>query len=65
MSCWSMSQEVCASCRYWNGCREISSGGLFVEVEPGEQGKCVCPDGGFRYAMMNDGAGCMDWEPVV
>lgn len=61
MQSWSCNQQVCASCRYWCGKREIDFMAYFFEVLE-DEGKCANPAGGFRGVKMNGGSSCCDWK---
>ncbi len=61
MTTWGNTQQVCATCRYWMGRREIEFTGTFYKAIDAE-GKCANPYGGFRQATTNAGASCSDWE---
>ncbi|MBX4263126.1 hypothetical protein [Clostridium estertheticum] len=61
MSTWSSSQQVCASCRYWCGRRNIDFMACFFEAL-GERGICEGPDGSFRGIETNEGSSCTQWE---
>lgn len=58
---WGYLQQVCASCRFWGGRREIDFTGSFYEPLE-DEGKCLNPHGGFRGVLMSQGASCSDWE---
>jgi hypothetical protein len=47
MGIWGGSQQVCASCRYWSGRREMDFAASQLEaIEP--EGRCDGPEGSFR-----------------
>lgn len=60
MGVWGRDQEVCATCRYWGGAREIDWFAAVYDAE-GETGKCMGPLGSFRGAEMHEGASCSEW----
>lgn len=59
---WSCDQQVCASCRYWSGQREIDFLACFFNVKS-DKGMCNGPMGSFRGVEMSDGASCSEWQP--
>lgn len=61
VSTWSCDQQVCCSCRFWGGRRDIEFTGSFYEALE-EKGKCFAPQGGFRGVEMGEGSSCSDWE---
>jgi len=61
MSSWNKDQQVCASCRYWAGRREIDfSGSHFHALN--ETGPCQKPFGPFFHIMVGEGSYCPKWE---
>lgn len=60
-SSWSRDQQVCASCRYWAGQRDIDYWANFFNVRE-ESGVCNGTDGSFRGMTMGDGASCSAWQ---
>jgi hypothetical protein len=61
MSCWGKGQEVCATCRYWSGSREIDfSGSHFNSLE--QVAACQKPFGPFRGVTMSEGSSCSEWD---
>lgn len=62
MGNWSCDQQVCASCRYWCGKRNIDFTASFFEAID-EQGTCNGPQSGFRGCEMWDSSSCNEWEP--
>lgn len=61
MSCWSKDQQVCASCRYWSGRREIDfTASHFNALE--QTAPCQKPFGPFRGIDMSEGSYCPKWE---
>jgi hypothetical protein len=61
MSSWNKDQEVCASCIYWSGRREIDfTGSHFLALE--STGTCQKPFGPFRGIEMGAGSYCPSWE---
>jgi hypothetical protein len=61
MSCWGKSQQVCATCRYWSGRREIDfTASHFTALE--QIGMCNGPQGSFRGVHMGEGSYCPQWE---
>lgn len=61
MSTWSCDQQVCASCRYWCGRREIDVEAYFFTAY-GNSGKCANLDSGFRNTKTDEGGYCSQWE---
>lgn len=61
MSCWGKDQQVCASCRYWGGKREVDVFAQFFDAEDG-YGICYGPAGSFRGIETNQGGSCSEWE---
>lgn len=61
MGNWSCDQQVCASCRYYGGRREIDFTGSFYEATE-STGVCYGPHGSFRGCEMGEGASCSEWE---
>lgn len=62
MAVWGGSQQVCASCRFWSGRREVDFSASFFETLSTE-GRCNGPDGSFRPLDMHEGASCNEWKP--
>ncbi|QGG48010.1 hypothetical protein [Heliorestis convoluta] len=62
MVTWGKNQQVCASCRYWSGQREIDFSASHFTVEADEQGRCNGPRNSFRGNMMAGGSSCSAWE---
>ncbi|WP_462410648.1 hypothetical protein [Neobacillus sp. Marseille-QA0830] len=61
MSSWSKDQQVCASCIYWAGRREVDFTGFhFYALDP--TGTCQKPFGPFRSHPMGEGSYCPEWE---
>ncbi|MEH7180175.1 hypothetical protein [Neobacillus vireti] len=61
MGSWNRDQQVCASCRYWSGKREIDfTGSHFYANEPAAS--CQKPFGPFRGVEMGEGSYCPKWE---
>lgn len=61
MGCWNRDQQVCASCRYWAGCRELDfNGSHFFATE--QMGTCQKPFGPFRGHEMGEGSYCPKWD---
>lgn len=61
MATWGYSQQVCATCRYWTGQREIDVfANFFTPID--SEGKCACPYSGFRGGTMSSAASCSEWE---
>lgn len=61
MSCWSKDQEVCASCCYWFGKREIDfTGSHFNALEPAAS--CQKTFGPFHGITMGEGSYCPEWK---
>jgi hypothetical protein len=61
MSSWSCDQQVCATCRYWCGKRDIEFMANFFNAMA-EKGKCADPSGNFRGIYTYEGTSCSDWE---
>jgi len=61
MGNWSCDQQVCASCRYWSGRRDMDFTASFFDAKD-EQGRCNGPASGFRGADMWDSSSCNEWE---
>jgi hypothetical protein len=61
MTTWNMTQQVCATCRYWNGRRKIDFMAQFVNVEE-STADCNGPDGSFRFAIVSEGGTCGYWS---
>lgn len=62
MSTWSSNQQVCASCRYWCGARNIDFMAYFFEAKE-DKGECAGPSGSFRGIETGEGSSCSVWEP--
>lgn len=62
MGCWSCDMQVCASCRYWSGNRNIDPWACHFEAVESE-GMCNGPEYSFRGLMMGEGSSCSAWEP--
>ncbi|UYZ21736.1 hypothetical protein [Mesobacillus jeotgali] len=61
MGSWNKYQQVCASCRYWAGHREIDfTATHFNALEPAAQ--CQKPFGPFYGVQMGEGSYCPQWE---
>jgi len=61
MGSWGKEQQVCATCRYWAGAREIDfSASCFAALHA--EGRCNGPDGSFRGCQMGEGSSCSEWE---
>lgn len=61
MGCWGKEQQVCATCRYWSGQREIDFTASHFDALD-NQGMCNGPHGSFRGIEMGEGASCSEWE---
>lgn len=61
MGSWSRDMQVCASCRYWCGRRNMDFWACHFEAIDSE-GLCNGPDGSFRSIMMGEGSSCGFWE---
>lgn len=61
MSNWSRGQQVCATCRYWSGNRQIDFMAQFYEAKE-EMAPCNGPNGSFRPAPVGAGSSCSCWE---
>ncbi len=61
-STWGSSQQVCATCRYWSGSREIDCFASCFTIKD-DTGVCNGPDGSFRGMQMGDAASCSEWAP--
>lgn len=62
MGSWCRDQEVCATCRYWGGKREIDFTGTFYETKE-DEGICNEPFGGFYGYSMPENSCCGQWSP--
>lgn len=62
MSCWGKNQQVCATCRYWCGSRDIDFIASHFHALH-SQGLCQGPFGSFRGVEMGEGSSCQAWEP--
>ncbi|WP_026575740.1 hypothetical protein [Bacillus sp. UNC438CL73TsuS30] len=61
MSGWNKDQEVCASCRYWSGKREIDfTASHFYVLE--QEATCQKPSGPFHGVIMGEGSYCPKWD---
>lgn len=62
MSCWGKDQQVCCSCRYWTGAREMDfTARHFNALE--DEGICQGPSGSFWGMVMGEGSSCSEWAP--
>jgi hypothetical protein len=61
MSCWNRDQEVCASCRYWSGKREVDFTGYHFNSHE-STAPCLKPFGPFRGVNIGEGSSCQEWE---
>lgn len=61
MSSWSNLQNVCSTCRYWTGERDIDFTATIFDAKSPE-GKCHNPRSGFNRLDMNEAASCAEWE---
>lgn len=61
MGTWNRIQQVCATCRFWQGQRKID---VWCEVYTAieELGQCGNCNGCFRYTPVPEGGYCSDWE---
>lgn len=61
MAYWGKEQQVCATCRYWAGMREMDfSASHFNAFDT--KGLCNGPFGSFCGINMSEGASCTVWE---
>jgi hypothetical protein len=60
LSYWGKSQEVCTTCRFWSGSREIDFSGLNFNLLE-QNAVCQKPFGPFRGVSMNEGSSCSEW----
>lgn len=61
------SHRLCATCAYWTGAREITSGSTSVTNCEGT-GKCAIPNGPLRnFERLGNTCACQDWKkwPVL
>lgn len=61
MSTWSANMQVCATCRYWCGCRSVDVFASWFETKE-SYGVCAGPLGSFRGCQMYEGESCSKWE---
>ena len=61
MATWSRMQQVCATCRFWQGQRKIDAWGEFYEAID-DLGQCCNWEGGFNQTTTSEGGYCSDWE---
>lgn len=61
MSTWNKIQQVCATCRYWQGAREIDVWSINYTAKQ-DMGNCGNKDGCFRHTPMSEGSYCSEWE---
>lgn len=61
MSTWSNNQSVCATCRYWNGRRNIDFTAIFFEAIE-DRGRCQGPLGSYNGLETNESTWCNMWE---
>lgn len=61
MSAWNKDQQVCASCRYWSGKREIDFTASHFNAQD-QNASCQKPLGPFRGVLMGEGSYCPKWE---
>lgn len=61
MGTWGRSQQVCATCRYWGGERDIDFFAQVFEVLD-SPGMCRGPFGSFRGVETDEGGSCSEWE---
>lgn len=61
MGGWNKDQQVCASCRYWFGRREIDFTGSHFNAQE-QTASCQKPFGPFRGFEMGEGSSCPGWE---
>ena len=61
MGTWNRIQQVCATCRFWQGQRKIDVWcENYTSLE--ELGQCGNCNGCFRYTPVPQGGYCSDWE---
>jgi hypothetical protein len=54
--------ELCGTCAFWGGAREISHRG-FIEIHPYSKGECR--GNGFKHLEMAALATCGGWKPSL